>query len=133
MKLRAACIALLLWAGSLGAAPLPEGVPSRPSEPITDLAGMFSPSRAASLNQLLRQIWREGQGPQVEVLTLNSLGGRPIEDVSLAVARGWGLGDEKKDNGVLLLIARGDRKLRIEVGSKLEGELTDIACKRIIE
>jgi uncharacterized protein len=114
------------------ASTLPAGVPALPDAPITDQAGMLSDPTRAHLDQLLRAVWDHGRGPQVAVLTLSSLDGRPIEDVSLAVARSWGLGGEASDDGVLLLIARNDRQLRIEVGTKLEGDLTDIACQRII-
>jgi uncharacterized protein len=114
------------------ASALPEGVPAQPADPITDQAGMLSGGERGRLNQVLRDVWDQGRGPQVTVLTLSSLNGRPIEDVALSVARGWGLGGKETDNGVLLLIARNDRKLRIEVGTKLEGDLTDIASQRII-
>lgn len=93
---------------------------------------MLSAPTEQQLNALLRERWRAKQ-LQLAVLTLPSLEGRPIEDVGITVARGWGLGGADTDNGVLLLIAKADRALRIEVGQKLEGVLTDAACKRIIE
>ena len=70
-------------------------------------------------------------GAQVVVLTVPSLEGQAIEDYSLRVAQTWKLGTDKQDNGVLLLVARDDRKMRIEVGHGLEGTLTDLATGRI--
>ena len=65
------------------------------------------------------------------VLTVASLDGEPIEDFSHRVAETWKLGDAKRDDGVLFLVARDDRKMRIEVGYGLEPTLTDIRTKRI--
>lgn len=124
--------AWLLLAAPVGAAGLPAGVPAQPVEPVTDLVGRVSPDVERQLNALLRQRWQAGGG-QVGVLILPSLEERPIEDVSLAVARAWGLGGAESDDGVLLLIAPNERQLRIEVGQKNEGWLTDAVSKRIIE
>ncbi|TGK89444.1 YgcG family protein [Leptospira bourretii] len=70
---------------------------------------------------------------QIAVLVVPSLEGEGIEDYSMKVVEAWKLGQKKKDNGVLLLIAINDRKLRIEVGYGLEGNLTDVLCHHIIE
>lgn len=70
---------------------------------------------------------------QIAVLVISSLDGESIEDFSLKVAEKTKLGQKGKDNGVLLTIAKDDRKLRIEVGYGLEGVLTDVLCSRIIE
>src|ERR1700674_677283 len=64
-------------------------------------------------------------GIQLVVVTLPDLGGDTIEDWGLALGRGWGIGQKGKNNGVLLIVAPTDRKLRIEVGYGLEGELPD--------
>jgi uncharacterized protein len=72
-------------------------------------------------------------GAQVAVLTIASLEGEPLEDYSMRVAETWKLGQEGKDNGVLVLVAKNDRKIRIEVGYGLEGRLTDASCRRIID
>ncbi|MBM9592467.1 TPM domain-containing protein [Leptospira sp. 201903075] len=70
---------------------------------------------------------------QVVVFVVSSLEGEVLEEYSLRVAETWKLGQKKKDNGVLLLIALDDRKLRIEVGYGLEGSLTDVLCHHIID
>ncbi len=64
-------------------------------------------------------------GAQVVVVTINTLGPESIEDYANKLFRKWGIGDRKKNNGVLLLIAKEDRKFRIEVGYGLEGAITD--------
>ncbi|MDF3819735.1 TPM domain-containing protein [Leptospira sp. 96542] len=70
---------------------------------------------------------------QVAVLMISSLEGEILESYSMKVVENWRLGRKGKDNGVLLLIAKDDRVLRIEVGYGLEGNLTDILCRHIIE
>ncbi|TGM79189.1 hypothetical protein EHR04_00305 [Leptospira levettii] len=69
---------------------------------------------------------------QVAILVVHSLEGEILEEYSLKVAENWKLGREGLDNGVLVLLATDDRKVRIEVGYGLEGVLTDVYCKRII-
>ncbi len=66
------------------------------------------------------------------VLTIPSLEGEDLEDFSIKVAEAWKIGSKGVDNGVILLIARDDRKVRIEVGRGLEGKLTDLVSGRII-
>lgn len=125
------CLAWLLTAASPVRAALPAGVPSQPADPVTDLAGLLSPQATQALDQALRQVRDSGKF-QLAVLTLPSLNGLAIEDVSIAVARAWGLGDKARGDGVLLLLAPAEHKMRIEVGSRLEGDLPDITCQRII-
>jgi uncharacterized protein len=74
---------------------------------------------------------QKASGAQIVVVTVASLQGRPLEQYSLDILRGWGIGDEKKNNGVLLLVAVNDRKSRIEVGYGLEGRLPDGKTGRI--
>ncbi len=69
---------------------------------------------------------------QIAILIVNSLDGASLEDYSLRVAEKWKLGQKDRDNGVLLLIAVEDHKIRIETGYGLEGVLTDAICGRII-
>ena len=72
-------------------------------------------------------------GAQVAVLTITGLQGESLEDYSIRVAETWKLGRKDIDDGVLLLVARDDRKIRIEVGYGLEGVLTDLDSRRIID
>ena len=76
---------------------------------------------------------RQKKSFQIGVLMIPTLGSDDsLEEYSLKVARQWGVGDKKKSNGVLLLIAKNDRKMRIEVGNGMEGSLTDARASQII-
>jgi uncharacterized protein len=70
---------------------------------------------------------------QVVVVTLPDLQGYPIEDWGIALGRGWGIGQKGKDNGVLLIVAPKEHKVRIEVGYGLEGDLPDATANEIIQ
>jgi uncharacterized protein len=98
---------------------------------VNDLAGLLSDGSVSQLGAQLEALERE-TGAQVAVLTVPSLEGDPIEDFSLRVVETWKLGGERADNGVLVLIARDERLVRIEVGYGLEGALTDVESGRII-
>jgi len=98
---------------------------------IKDTAGMLSLQTVTELEALLKA-HEDSTSNQVAVLTILSLGGADLEDYSMKVAETWKLGQADKDNGVLLLIVRDDRLVRIEVGSGLEGDLPDITCGHII-
>lgn len=73
-----------------------------------------------------------GGGPQVVVLTMNSIGSSSIEDFSIKTARKWGIGNKENNNGVLILLVTDSREIRIEVGYGLEGVLNDGKCGRFI-
>ena len=100
--------------------------------PVVDRAGMLSAPARARLTAALKGLWDAG-GSQVAVLTVPDLGGEAIEQASIRVTDAWKLGTKKKDNGVLFLIARDERKFRIEVGQGLEGQLTDAHSRRILD
>lgn len=106
-------------------------IPKFPA-PVVDKANILSANVESALNQSLES-FRQTSGPQVAVLTVSSTGNQSIEDFSVDVARKWGLGDKTRDDGVLLVIAFDDRRLRVETGSGIEGELTDIEAGRIID
>jgi uncharacterized protein len=99
---------------------------------VNDLAGMITPATEQKINTFLRN-FEASDSTQLVLLTIDSLEGEPIEDYSLSVAESWGIGRKGKDNGALLLIAKQDRKVRIEVGYGLEGRLTDLLTGRIID
>jgi uncharacterized protein len=97
---------------------------------VTDLAGLLSPEEERGL-ELLMESYEEGSEHEIAVLTVEDLGGNPIENFALAVAREWGIGKEMH-NGALFVVAKNDRKMRIEVGRGLEGALPDVVAARII-
>jgi uncharacterized protein len=122
-------IVLLLLGPALPAAAL--DVPS-PSGYVTDRADMLSAATEQRLERALRS-FEESDSTQIAVLTVSSLEGEALEEYSLKVAETWGIGQKEHDNGALLLVARDDRKVRIEVGYGLEGRLTDLLAGRIID
>lgn len=98
---------------------------------VNDYAGMLDPEEESRIAARLEAL-EQTNGAQVVVLTVPSLEGEVLEDYSLRVAETWGLGDEEVDNGLLFLIARDDRKLRLEVGYGLEGVIPDVLAGRIL-
>jgi uncharacterized protein len=96
-----------------------------------DLAQVLPAERVVELTQEL-EIHEARTGNQVALLILPSLEGEPLEEFSHRVATSWQLGQKGTDNGVLLLIALHERRVRIEVGYGLEGTLTDLRAARII-
>lgn len=99
---------------------------------VNDTAGILSEEMRAALEDKLAAFERE-TGVQVAVLTIDSLEGEVLEDYSHRVASTWKLGRKGVDDGVLFLIAKNDRKMRLEVGYGLEGKLTDAQCRRILD
>jgi len=93
---------------------------------------MLSAATIDRLESALRALQQTG-GTQLVVLTLPNLSGLSIEQASIQIVDAWKLGTEKRDNGVLLLIAKQEHRMRIEVGQGLEGVLTDAYSKRIID
>lgn len=98
---------------------------------VTDLTGTLTADQKAALEETL-QAFENKKGSQIAVLLVPSTEPESIEQYSIRVAEKWKLGRKGVDDGVLLLIAKDDRTLRIEVGYGLEGVLTDIASKRIV-
>ncbi len=98
---------------------------------VNDLANLLNQDTKQNIESHLRD-FEARTSNQVAVLIIPSLEGEVLENYSLKVAQTWGLGQADKDNGVLLLIAKNDRKLRIEVGYGLEGALTDVITSQII-
>jgi uncharacterized protein len=99
---------------------------------VVDEAGLLSAAAKEKIEGELAALERE-TGDQVAVLVVASLGGEPLEEYSVKVAQTWKLGQKGKDNGLLLLISRDDRKMRIEVGYGLEGQLTDLQSREILD
>ncbi len=98
---------------------------------VNDYAKLLPQERARALEAQLEKFEQE-TGHQIAVLTIPSLKGDSLEDFSIRVAESWKIGKKGFDNGAILLIARDDRRLRIEVGYGLEGVLPDAIASRII-
>jgi uncharacterized protein len=98
---------------------------------VNDYAGVMSQDQVRTLESQLAQFEQE-TGHQIAVLTIPTLDGEDIEGFSIRVAETWKIGKKGFDNGVILLVAVKDRKLRLEVGYGLEGVLPDAIADRII-
>lgn len=122
--------ALLLLISTAGFSQL--AIPPLAGKRVHDEAQILSPQTVQQLEQQLK-LHEDSTSNQIAILIIPSLQGEVLEDYSLRVAHNeWKLGQAKNDNGVLLLIAVEDRKMRIEVGYGLEGVLTDATCNQII-
>lgn len=106
-------------------------MPERPAGRVTDLANTLSRDEMASLDRQLAAFER-GTTDQIAVLIIPSLEGDSLEDYSIRLAEKWKIGQKGRSNGVILLIVKNDRKLRIEVGYGLEGALPDALAGTII-
>lgn len=98
---------------------------------VTDLTNTLDPAQRASLEQTLKDL-ETRKGAQVAVLMVPTTQPETIEQYAIRVMDAWKLGRRGVDDSVLLLIAKDDRRLRIEVGYGLEGALPDAGAKRII-
>lgn len=98
--------------------------------PVVDKAGLLDATEKAQIAGALRK-YQQTSTNQLQVLIVSTLQGADVESYSIAVVEKWKLGTADKDNGVLLLIATEDRKWRVEVGSSLEGDLTDVQASRM--
>jgi len=99
---------------------------------VNDKAGIISQTVELKLEQFLKD-FEKSDSTQITVLTIPTLDGEVLEEYSLKVLDKWGIGQKGKDNGALLLVAKAERKIRIEVGYGLEGRLTDLLAGRIID
>jgi uncharacterized protein len=99
---------------------------------VVDQTGTLSSSDIAALSQKLRD-FEARKGSQVAVLIVPTTDPETIEQYSIRVADAWKIGRKKIDDGAILIVAKSDRHLRIEVGYGLEGALTDVTSRRIID
>jgi len=129
---RAILAAVLFWTVTLAhAAPAEVVIPPLKSR-VTDLTATLTPEQRAALEQKLAA-FEQKKGSQLAVLLVPTTQPEAIEQYGIRVAEAWKLGRKGVDDGVLLLIAKDDRKLRIEVGRGLEGVLPDATAKRVID
>lgn len=130
-----------LWCGALGLTVLMAAAPVRVSAlavpdaptaaPILDQAKILDETTESRITKKTLEYERQ-TGNQIAVLTVQKLDGEDIAGYANRVARQWGVGDKKANNGALLLVAVDDRKVRIEVGRGLEPTLTDLQSNLII-
>lgn len=99
---------------------------------VNDFANVISNADEEKMQQQGEALFKEC-GAQVVVVTVKSLNGEDLESYSLNLARSWRIGSDKNDDGILLLLAVDERKVRIEVGYGLEGALPDSKTGRILD
>src|SRR5262245_46561129 len=109
-------------------------IPDRPNPPrlVNDLTGTLS---AAQVEELERKLvaYDDSTSNQIAVVIIPTIGDYDIQEVALKIMRDWGVGNKDRNNGIVLLVAIEDHKIRIEVGYGLEGAIPDITAKHIIE
>jgi len=99
---------------------------------VNDYAGMISPSAKSKIEEELRA-FENSDSTQIVILTIPSLEGGNIEEFGIKAGETWKIGQQGKDNGILFIVSKQERKIRVEVGRGLEGKLTDLMAGRIID
>lgn len=99
---------------------------------VNDYANMISPSTKAELEKELNS-FEQTDSTQIVILTIPSLEGKVLDEFSIKVAESWKIGQKGKDNGIIITVAKQEKKIRVEVGRGLEGKLTDLAAGRIVD
>ncbi len=109
-------------------------VPKRPTPPklVNDFTNTLLPEQRDALESKLYQ-YDDSTSNQIAVVIIPTTGSNSIEDVALKILREWGVGNKDKNNGIVILIAKDDHKIRIEVGYGLEGAVPDVTAKSIID
>ena len=126
-----ALLALLLWAAAAFAQ---NDLPPRPNPPrlVNDFAGMLAPDEEEALERKL-VAYDDSTSSQITIVTINNLNGYDVSDYAFKLGDAWGIGRAQKNNGILILVAKEERKMYIATGYGLEGALPDALAKRIIE
>ena len=104
----------------------------KPSQLVNDFTNTLTPDQRQALENKL-VAFNDSTSTQIAVVIIPSLNGNDISDFNVRLGRAWGVGGKEFNNGVVLLIAKGDRKLNIATGYGVEGALPDITAKHIID
>ncbi|RYZ65746.1 MAG: hypothetical protein EOP05_20160, partial [Proteobacteria bacterium] len=102
------------------------------TNPLVDEAKLIAPDRRGEVEEALQNLKAE-KDIWLVVWTKPSLNGQAIETVAVDRFKAWNIGDKVKDNGMLLVVAAKERKMRLEVGYGLEGDFPDITAKSLLE
>lgn len=127
-QLTLGCLLLASWLTSSLAAAL--AVPALQAR-VNDHAALLSAAEVTRLESLLAR-YEQRSKHQFAVLTLPSLGGEAIEPFAIRVVEAWKLGGKQRDDGLILLVAKAERQMRIEVGYGLEGDIPDAVASRVV-
>ncbi len=125
---------IVLFISVFAKAQIEKIIPSRPTPPrlVNDFTRTLTPEQVQALESKL-VAYDDSTSNQVAVVIINSLSNYDIAEYTLAVGRKWGVGGKEFNNGIVLLVAKDDRRVRIEVGYGLEGAIPDITAKSIID
>lgn len=104
----------------------------KPSQLVNDLTGTLTADQRQALENKL-VAFDDSTSTQIAVVIIPTLNGRDVADYNIELGRAWGVGGKENNNGVILLVAKGDRKLNISTGYGLEGALPDVTAKQIID
>jgi len=104
----------------------------KPAQLVNDFTNTLTPDQRQALENKL-VAFNDSTSTQIAVVIIPSLNGNDISDFNVRLGRAWGVGGKEFSNGVVLLVAKGDRKLNIATGYGVEGALPDITCKHIID
>jgi uncharacterized protein len=130
--MRRACLALAAAALlGLGQAAAEVAVPPLTGR-VVDLAGLLSPEQRGRLESTLAEL-EQRKGAQIAVLMVPTTAPEPIGSFGIRVAEQWRIGRKGVDDGLIVIVASGDRAMRLEVGYGLEGVIPDAVAKRLIE
>jgi uncharacterized protein len=124
---------LLVACGSAETAPsaTPEAQLPLLTGRVVDGADLLTPEQESRLAGASAAVERD-VGPQFVIATVDSLGGLPIEEYGLRLARSWAIGSRERNDGLLLLVAPNERRVRIEVGTGLENRVTDPFAAKVL-
>ena len=128
---RALHMLVMLWLCWAGLSAAGDAAVPYLSGRVVDQAEILSAQARERIDSML-QAHEQATGNQIAILTINGIGAESIEDFAVRVFETWKLGGAEKDNGVLIVVAPQEHRMRIEVGYGLEGKLTDVAADRII-
>lgn len=111
-----------------------EVIPARPNPPklVNDFTGTLSSMQVDALEKKL-VAYDDSTSNQIAVVIIPTTKNSTVDEVALGILRNWGVGNKDKNNGIVILVAKDDRKMKIEVGYGLEGAITDVTAKHIIE
>lgn len=111
-----------------------EGIPEKPNPPrlVNDFAGILSNNNLQNLEDKL-VAYDDSTSTQISIVTVKSIDDYSIEDFSVRLGRKWGVGQKDKNNGILIVVAKEERKVDIEIGYGLEEHITDYDSKHIID
>lgn len=127
--LRPVLVLMLLWSGW---SVIAQDFPAVSNRLVNDYTQTLSSSQVAQLEQKLVAL-DDSTSTQIAVVIIKSVGSYDIADYGVRLAQQWGIGGKEHDNGILLLVAIGDRQVTIQTGYGLEGAVPDIIAHRIIE